>query len=110
MKKPQKLDGVFIDRDGYAFTEPDSFGRRIYEFICHNRAAYVRLLDRIIAATRGGLVDDFVRDPILREIYKERGARFRRETYACLMVKSLARPTFRSVVGPHFFQPPVDQF
>jgi len=106
----QKPDDVFIDRDGYAFTEPDTFGRRIYEFICRNRAAYVRLLDRIAAATRGGLVDYYVRDPIFRSIYTERGARFRRDPYACLMVKSPKRATFRSVFGSRFFQSPVDQF
>jgi hypothetical protein len=105
-----KPDYVFIDRDGYAFTDPDKFGRRIEEFICRNRAACVRLLDRIIAATRGGLVDYYVRDPILRSIYKERGARFRRETYSSLMVKPLTRASFRSVFGPRFFQSPVDQF
>ena len=106
----QKPDDVFIDRDGYAFTDPDKFGRRIEEFIGRDRAAYVRLLDRIVAATRGGLVDYYVRDPILRNIYAERGARFRRETYACLMVKSLVRTSFRSVFGSRFFQSPVDQF
>jgi GNAT superfamily N-acetyltransferase len=106
----KKLDDVFIDRDGYAFTEPDSFGRRIYEFVARNRAAYVRLLNRISAATRGGLVDYYVRDPILRRIYAERGARFRRETYSSLMVKPLTRATFRSVFGSRFFQSPVDQF
>jgi len=105
-----KPDYVFIDRDGYAFTDPDKFGRRIEEFICRNRAAYVRLLDRIFAATRGGLVDYYVRDPILRSLYAERGARFRRETYASLMVKPVTRATFRSVFGPRFFQSPVDQF
>ena len=105
-----KPDYVFIDRDGYAFTDPDKFGRRIEEFICRNRAACVRLLDRIISATRGGLVDYYVRDPILRSIYKERGARFRRETYSSLMVKPLTRASFRSVFGPRFFQSPVDQF
>jgi predicted acetyltransferase len=106
----QKPADVFIDRDGYAFTEPDTFGRRIYEFITRNRAAYVRLLDRIAAATRGGLVDCYVRDPILRTVYKECGARFRRETYSCLMVKPLTRSTFRAVFGTRFFQSPVDQF
>jgi len=106
----QKLDGVFIDRDGYALTEPDPFGRRIYEFVARNRAAYVRLLNRIAAATRGGLLDYYVRDPILRSIYAKRGARFRRETYASLMVKPLTRATFRSVFGSRFFQSPVDQF
>jgi GNAT superfamily N-acetyltransferase len=106
----QKPADVFVDRDGYAFTDPDTFGRRIYEFIARNRPAYVRLLDRISIATRGGLVDYFVRDPILRTLYAERGARFRRDTYACLMVKSLTRATFRSVFGPRFFQSPVDQF
>jgi len=105
-----KPDYVFIDRDGYAFTNPDRFGRYIEEFICRNRAAYVRLLKRISAATRGGLVDYYVRDPILRAIYKERGARFRRETYSSLMVKPLTRASFRSVFGPRFFQSPVDQF
>jgi len=106
----KKPDDVFIDRDGYAFTEPDTFGRRIEEFVCRNRAAYVRLLDRIFAVTRGGLVDYYVRDPILRSIYAERGARFRRETYSSLMVKPLTSATFRSVFGPRFFQSPVDQF
>jgi GNAT superfamily N-acetyltransferase len=106
----QKPNDVFIDRDGYAFTEPDTFGRRIYEFIALNQAAYIRLLDRIAAATRGGLVDYYVRDPILRSIYAERGARLRRETYACLMVKPLTRATFRSVFGARFFQSPIDQF
>jgi GNAT superfamily N-acetyltransferase len=105
-----KPDCVFIDRDGYAFTNPDRLGRYIEEFICRNRAAYVRLLDRIFAATRGGLVDYYVRDPILRAIYEERGARFRRETYSCLMVKPLTRSTFRAVFGTRFFQSPVDQF
>ena len=106
----KKPDCVFIEREGYAFTEPDTFGRRIYEFIARNRAAYVRLLDRIIAATHGGLVDYYVRDPILRSLYAQRGARFRRETYSCLMVKPLTRATFRSAFGSHFFQSPVDQF
>ena len=106
----QKPADVFVDRDGYAFTEPDTFGRRIDEFICRNRAAYVRLLDCISATTRGGLVDYYVRDPILRAVYKERGARFRRETYSCLMVKPLTRSTFRAVFGSRFFQSPVDQF
>jgi GNAT superfamily N-acetyltransferase len=105
-----KPNDVFIDRDGYAFTAPDTFGRRIEEFICRKRTAYVRLLDRVTAATRGGLVDYYVRDPILKAIYKERGARFRRETYSSLMVKPLTRATFRSVFGPRFFQSPVDQF
>jgi GNAT superfamily N-acetyltransferase len=106
----QKPGDVFIDRDGYAFTDPDKFGRRIEEFICRDRAAYVRLLVRIVAATRGGLVDYYVRDPILRSLYAKRGARFRRETYSSLMVKPLTRATFRSVFGPRFFQSPVDQF
>jgi ribosomal protein S18 acetylase RimI-like enzyme len=106
----QKPNDVFIDRDGYAFTEPDTFGRRIYEFIARNRAAHIRLLDRIAAATRGGLVDYYVRDPILMGIYAERGARFRRETYSSLMVKPLTRATFRSIFGTRFFQSPVDQF
>ena len=106
----QKPADIFVDRDGYAFTEPDTFGRRIDEFIGRNRAAYVRLLDRITAATHGGLVDNYVRDPILRAIYKERGARFRPETYACLMVKPLTRSTFRSVFGSRFYQSSVDQF
>lgn len=106
----QRPADVFVDRDGYAFTEPDTFGRRIYEFITRNRAAYVRLLDRICSATSGGLVDYYVRDPILRRIYAGRGARFRRETNSCLMVKPLARATFRSVFGTRFFQSPVDQF
>jgi GNAT superfamily N-acetyltransferase len=106
----QKPADVFIDRDGYAFTEPDTFGRRIYEFVARDQAAYVRLLDRIVAATRGGLVDYYVSDPILRGIYAQRGARFRRQTYACLMVKPLARASFRSIFGPRFFQSPVDQF
>ncbi|HTW90135.1 MAG TPA: GNAT family N-acetyltransferase [bacterium] len=106
----QKLSDMFVDRDGYAFTQPDTFGRRIDEFICRNRAAYVRILDRITAATRGGLVDNYVRDPLLRTIYEERGARFRPETYACLMVKSLTKATFRSVFGPSFYQSSVDQF
>lgn len=105
-----KPKDVFVDRDGYAFTNPDPFGRRIEEFICRDRAAYVRVLDRVAATTRGGLVDYYVRDPILRAIYKERGARFRRETYSSLMVKPLTRASFRSVFGPHFFQSPVDQF
>jgi GNAT superfamily N-acetyltransferase len=106
----QKPDDIFIDRDGYAFTEPDTFGRHIYEFIARNRASYIRLLGRITAATSGGLVDYYVRDPILRSIYAQRGARFRRETYACLMVKPLTGATFRSAFGSHFFQSPVDQF
>jgi GNAT superfamily N-acetyltransferase len=106
----QKPADVFVDRNGYAFTEPDTFGRRIDEFICCNRTAYVRLLDRITAATHGGLVDNYVRDPILRAIYKERGARIRRETHACLMVKPLTGATFRSVFGPSFYQSSVDQF
>jgi GNAT superfamily N-acetyltransferase len=106
----QKPSDIFVARDGYAFTQPDTFGRRIDEFICRNRTAYVRLLDRIVAATRGGLVDYYVRDPILRSIYAERGARFRRETYSCLMVKALTRSTFRAVFGSRFFQSPVDQF
>ncbi|MBM3332116.1 GNAT family N-acetyltransferase [candidate division WOR-3 bacterium] len=105
-----KTDYVFIDRDGYAFTNPDRFGRYIEEFICRNRTAYVRLLNRIIAATRGGLVHYYVRDPILGAIYKERGARFRYETYASLMVKPLTRASFPSVFGPRLFQSPVDQF
>ena len=106
----QKTSDIFVDRDGYAFTQPDTFGRRIDEFIARNRAAYVRLLDRIAAATRGGLVDYYVRDPMLRSIYRERGARFRRQTYASLMVKPLTRVSFRPVFGTHFFQSPVDQF
>jgi len=105
-----KPDDVFIDRGGYACTDPDPSGRRIYEFAARNRAAYVRLLGRIIAATRGGLVDYYVRDPILRAIYKKRGARFRRKTYSSLMVKPLTRVTFRSVFGSRFFQSPVDQY
>jgi ribosomal protein S18 acetylase RimI-like enzyme len=105
-----KTNDIFIDHDGYAFTDPDKFGRRIEEFIARNRPAYVRLLDRIFSATRGGLVDYYVRDPILRSIYKQRGARFRRETYASLMVKSLTRAPFSSVFGSRFFQSPVDQF
>ena len=106
----QKPADVFVDRHGYAFTQPDAFGRRIDEFICRDRAAYVRLLDRICSATSGGLVDYYVRDPLLRRIYAGRGARFRRETYSCLMVKPLTRATFRSVFGTRFFQSPVDQF
>ena len=105
-----KPDDIFIDRDGYAFTEPDAFGRRIYEFVARNRTACIRLFGRIAAATRGGLVDYYVRDPILRGIYTERGARFRHNNYSSLMVKSLASATFRSVFGPRFFQSPVDQF
>jgi hypothetical protein len=106
----QKPNDIFIDRDGYAFTQPDTFGRRIDEFICRNRAAYVRLLDRIASATRGGMVDYYVRDPLLKSVYAERGARFRRETYSSLMAKPLTRATFRSVFGPRFFQSRVDQF
>jgi GNAT superfamily N-acetyltransferase len=106
----QKPADIFVDRDGYAFTSSDTHGRRIDEFICRDRAAYVRVLDRITAATRGGLVDYYVRDPILRTIYRERGARFRLDNYACLMVKPLTSATFRSVFGPRFFQSPVDQF
>jgi GNAT superfamily N-acetyltransferase len=105
-----KPDDVFIDRDGYAFTEPDRFGRRIEEFVCRNRTAYLRLLDRITAATHSGLVDYYVRDPILRTIYRERGARFRRENYACLMVKPLTGASFQSVFGSRFFHSAVDQF
>jgi GNAT superfamily N-acetyltransferase len=106
----QKPADIFVDHDGYVFTQPDTFGRRIDEFLAHNRAAYVRLLDRITAATRGGLVDYYVRDPMLRAIYRERGARFRRETYASLMVRPLTGTSFRSVFGSGFFQSPVDQF
>jgi GNAT superfamily N-acetyltransferase len=101
---------VFVDRDGYAFTEADTFGRRMYEFLARDRAAYERLLSRIIASTRGGLVDFYVRDPILRSIYRQKGARFRREAYTALMVKPLTSASFTSVFGPRFFQSPVDQF
>ena len=105
-----KSDGVFVDRHGYAYTEPDAFGRRIYEFFARDSATYQRLLRRIAAATHGGLVDYYVHAPVLRGIYRNTGARFRLENHSVLMVKPLTRATFSSVFGPRFFQSPVDQF
>lgn len=101
---------VFVDRDGYAVTEPDSFGRWILEFSARNRAAYARLLDRLIATGCKGLVDCYVHDPVLQGVYRERGFRFRHHTYHALMAKPLARASIRSAFGPRFYWTNVDQF
>jgi predicted acetyltransferase len=101
---------VFVDRDGYAVTEPDSFGRWIREFIARDRAAFERLLDRIVATGCKGLVDCCVLDPVLARIYRERKFRFRYHTYHALMAKPLARVSVRQAFGPRFFWTTVDQF
>jgi predicted acetyltransferase len=101
---------VFVDRDGYAVTEPDSLGRWILEFAARNRPAYVRLLDRIVATGCKGLVDCNVHDPILQRIYRKRGFRFRCRTYHALMAKPLTTASIRAVFGPNFYWTNVDQF
>ncbi|MCX6843003.1 MAG: GNAT family N-acetyltransferase [candidate division WOR-3 bacterium] len=106
----QRRAEVFVDRDGYAATEPDMFGRWIREFLARDRAAFERLLDRIIATGCKGLVDCCVLDPILAGIYSERGFRFRYHTYHALMAKPLAQVSVRQTFGPHFFWTTVDQF
>jgi predicted acetyltransferase len=106
----QDRSDVFVDRDGYAVTEPDKFGWWILEFTARNRAACLRLLDRIIATGCKGLVDCYVHDPVLQGIYRERGFRFRYRTYHALMAKPLARASIRSVFGPRFYWTNVDQF
>jgi predicted acetyltransferase len=106
----QRRAEVFVDRDGYAVTEPDTFGRWIREFFARDRAACERLLDRIIATGCKGLVDCYVLDPVLRGVYRERGFHFRYHTYHALMAKALARVSVRQVFGPRFFWTVVDQF
>ena len=106
----QRRAEVFLDRDGYAATEPDAFGRWIREFFARDRAAFERLLDRIIATGCKGLVDCCVLDPVLAGIYRERGFRFRYDTYQALMAKPLARVSVRQAFGPLFFWTTVDQF
>jgi hypothetical protein len=106
----QRRAEVFVDRDGYAVTEPDTFGRWILEFFARDRAAFERLLDRIITTGCKGLVDCYVRDPVLAGIYREREFRFRYHTYHALMAKPLARVSVRQAFGPGFFWTTVDQF
>jgi hypothetical protein len=106
----QRRAEVFVDRDGYVATQPDAFGRWIVEFFARDRAAFERLLDRIIATGCKGLVDCYVLAPVLREIYRERGFRFRYHTYHALMAKPLAGVSVRQVFGPRFFWTTVDQF
>ena len=106
----QRRAEVFVDRDGYAVTEPDSFGRWIREFLARDRAAFERLLDRIIATGCKGLVDCYVLDPVLAGIYRERGFRFRYHAYHAFMAMPLAGISVRQAFGPRFFWTVVDQF
>jgi predicted acetyltransferase len=106
----QRRAEVFVDRDGYAATQPDSFGRWIVEFFARDRAAFERLLDRVIATGCKGLVDCCVLDPVLAGIYREHGFRFRYHTYHAFMAKPLAGISVRQAFGPRFFWTEVDRF
>ncbi len=98
-------------RDGYAIVEDFRGGLWIDEFLCRNRKAYLRILDRLTLRKPQVLVDCAVWDPVLERIYRERGFKFRRKNYGTLMAKPLVRGlSVRSVFGPRFYWTPVDQF
>lgn len=105
-----KLADFFVDRDGYAFTETDKDGLWVTEFIAADRAAYERILDRIVAQGKRVLVDVTVHDPVLKSLYRERGFRFRAQSYGSLMALPLGPASLRAAFGPRFFYTSVDQF
>jgi len=101
---------IVATRDGYAITENFRNALWIDEILCRNRAAYVRILDRLLKRRPEVLVDCGVWDPVLERIYRERGFRFRRKNYGTLMARPLGKASVRSVFGPRFFWTPSDQF
>jgi GNAT superfamily N-acetyltransferase len=105
-----KRSNIIVERDGYAFTEPEREGIWISEFVARNRAAYQRILDRIMALGKNVIVDCLVYDPVLQSIYRQKRFRFRYANYGVLMAKPLADVSIRQAFGPHFFWTPVDQF
>lgn len=102
--------GVVAGRDGYAIVENFRGALWIDEIMARSRAAYLRILDRLLLRRPEVLVDCSVWDPVLRGIYRERDFRFRRHNYGTLMAKPLAGASVRESFGPRFYFTPVDQF
>jgi GNAT superfamily N-acetyltransferase len=97
-------------RDGYAIVEDFRGALWIDEFLCRNRRAYLRILERLMLRRPEVLVDCAVWDPVLERIYRERGFKFRRRNYGTLMAKPLGTPSVRSVFGSRFYWTAADQF
>lgn len=98
-------------RDGYALVENFRGALWIDEFLCRNREAYLRIVDRLLRRKPEALVDCSVWDPVLKRIYREQGFKFRNRTYGTLMAKPLVRgASIRSAFGPRFHWTVADQF
>lgn len=103
-------ENIFIEKDGYAFVDSYAGVAHIMEFVASRQQAYLRILDKIKKQKNRILIDTFISDKKLFNIYKKQGFVFRHGTYFSFMHKALTKASFEQVFGNKFYLSALDTF
>jgi GNAT superfamily N-acetyltransferase len=87
---------------GYALFEEHRRTIEVLEFHAVNHSAYADILSRLKARGNAVLCDPNLSDPVLEQLYREEGCRFRRGRWFTVMSKPLARTSFDRAFGDRF--------
>jgi hypothetical protein len=101
---------IFIEKDGYAFFASSPSTTYIMEFIAEIPETYLKILNRIKKLHSPVLIDSYITDKRLLNIYKEQGFAFRQGTYFSFMYKPLTDDSFEQVFGNKFYLSIIDTF
>lgn len=101
---------IFIEKDGYAFVASSPSTTYIMEFIAETPKTYLKILNRIKKLHSPVLIDSYITDKRLLNIYKEQGFAFRQGTYFSFMYKPLTDISFVQVFGNKFYLSALDTF
>ncbi len=105
-----KPASLIVERDGYAFTEPEKDGIWMGELVADSRAAIDRILDRVMAQGKRIITVSDADDPVLKSALRERGFAFSPRSHGSLMAKPLGSTPLHTAFGPRFYYSAVDSF
>jgi predicted acetyltransferase len=101
---------IYVEKDGYAYVDTDPNVTYIMEIITEKPEIYLKTLEKIKKIPNPVLIDAFVSDKNLINIYKKQGFTFRQGTYFSFMYKALTNASFKQVFGNKFYLSALDTF
>ncbi|HEX9916415.1 MAG TPA: GNAT family N-acetyltransferase [candidate division Zixibacteria bacterium] len=97
-------------KKGYIFLQEKSDAMQVQEIVALDRSTYEKLVIKAEQMSKWAVIDHYVYDPVLLEVYKSRGYKFQLRSNHVLMVKSLDGLDYREVFGDSLYMSVLDWF
>jgi predicted acetyltransferase len=97
-------------KNGYVFLQEKSDAMQVQEMIALDRSTYEKLVIKAEQMSKGTIIDHYVYDPVLLEVYKSRGYKLQQSSNHVLMVKPLDSLDYREVFGDSMYMSILDWF